>query len=111
MKNVIEIIMFVDFEKIVASDKVRDHCHLACKYRWPAHNTCKMNVTQKQKIFIPMLFHNFSNYDCHVCFKKIVDKKNDKVKIDLIPKKNEEYICVTYGCIRFIDSYRFCQVA
>ena len=37
----------------------------------------------------------------------MVDKKNDKVKFDNIPKTNEEYISVTYGCIRFIDSYRF----
>ena len=40
-------------------------------------------------------------------FKKLVDKKNDKVKFDIIPKTNEEYISVTYGCFRFIDSYRF----
>ena len=40
-------------------------------------------------------------------FKKLVDKKNDKVKFDIIPKSNEEYISVTYGCIRFTDSYRF----
>ena len=40
-------------------------------------------------------------------FKKLVDKKNDKVYFDIIPKTNEEYISVTYGCIRFIDSYRF----
>ena len=40
-------------------------------------------------------------------FIKLVDKKNDKVKFDIIPKTNEEYISVTYGCIRFIDSYRF----
>ena len=40
-------------------------------------------------------------------FKKLVDKKNDKVIFDIIPKTNEEYISVTYGCIRFIDSYRF----
>ena len=40
-------------------------------------------------------------------FKKLVDLKNDKVKFDIIPKTNEEYISVTYGCIRFIDSYRF----
>ena len=39
--------------------------------------------------------------------KNLVDKKNDKVKFDLIPRTNEEYISVTYGCIRFIDSYRF----
>ena len=40
-------------------------------------------------------------------FKKLVGKKNDKVKFDIIPKTNAEYISVTYGCIRFIDSYRF----
>ena len=39
-------------------------------------------------------------------FKKIVDKKN-KVDFEITPKTNEEYISVTYGCIRFIDSYRF----
>ena len=37
----------------------------------------------------------------------MVDKKNDKVKFNIIPKTNEDYISVTYGCIRFIDSYRF----
>ena len=88
-------------------DKVRDHCHLTSKYRCPAHSKCNINVTQEQSNFIPFIFHNFSNYDCHMFFKKLVDKKNDKVKFDIIPKTNEEYISVTYGCIRFIDSYRF----
>ena len=40
-------------------------------------------------------------------FKKLVDKKNDKVKFDFIPKTIEEYISVTYGCIRYIDICRF----
>ena len=77
------------------------------KYRGPAHNNCNINVTQKQSNFIPFIIHNFSNYDCHMFFKKLVDKKKDKVDFDIIPKTNEEYISVTYGCIRFIDSYRF----
>ena len=94
-------------EKYFESDKVRDHCHLTGKYRGPAHSICNINVFQKQSNFIPFIFHNFSNYDCHMFFKKLIDKKNDKVKFDIIPKTNEEYISVTYGCIRFIDSYRF----
>ena len=94
-------------EKNIESDKVKDHCHLIGKYRRPAHNTCNFNVTQKQSNFIPFIFHNFSNYDCHIVFKKMVDKKKDKVDFEMIPKTNEEYISVTYGCIRFIDSYRF----
>ena len=31
-------------EKILKSDKVRDHCHLTGIYRGPAHNTCIENV-------------------------------------------------------------------
>ena len=93
-------------EKNIESDKVRDHCHLTGRYRGPAHSICKINVRPKQKIFIPYTFHNFPNYDCHRFFKTLVEKKNDKVEFDIIPKTNEDYIGVTYGCIRFIDSYR-----
>ena len=94
-------------EKNIESDKVRDHCHLTGNYRGPAYSKCNINVTQKQSNFIPFIFHNFSKYDCHLFFKKMVDKKKDKVDFEIIPKTNEEYISVTYGCIRFIDSYRF----
>ena len=101
------ILFFVDQIKNIESDKVRDHCHLTGKYRGAAHSKCNINVTQKQSNFIPFIFHNFSNYDCHMFFKKLVDKKKDQVDFEIIPKTNEEYISVTYGCIRFIDSYRF----
>ena len=94
-------------EKEILSDKVRDHCHLTGKYRSPSHNVCNINVKQKDSNFIPFAFHNFSNYDCHMFFKKLVDLKKDKVKFKIIPKTNEEYNAVKYGCIRFIDSYRF----
>ena len=40
-------------------------------------------------------------------FKRLVDLKNEKVKFKIIPKTNEEHAVVKYGCIRFIDSYRF----
>ena len=65
-------------EKEIILDKVRDHCHLTSKYRSPSHSNCKINVTQKQSNFIPFIFHNFSNYDCHMFFKKLVDKKRIK---------------------------------
>ena len=94
-------------EKNIDCDKVRDHCHLTGFYRGVAHSKFNIKVTQKQSSFIPFIFHNFSNYDCHMFFKKLVDKKKDKVDFEIIPKTNEEYISVTYGCIRFIDSYRF----
>ena len=78
-------------EKNIESDKVRDHCHLTSRYRGAAHSKCNINVTQDQSNFIPFIFHNFSNYDCQMFFKKMVDKKN-KLKFDIIPKTNEEYI-------------------
>ena len=94
-------------EKNIESDKVRDLCHLTGKYRQPAHTISNSNVKQKDSIFIPFIFHSFSNYDCHLFFKKLVDKKKDKVKFKYIHKTNEEYISVNNGCIRFVDSYRF----
>ena len=42
-------------------------------------------------------------------FKTLIDKKPDNVNLSVIPKTNEEYISVTYGCLRFVDSYRFLQ--
>ena len=94
-------------EKNIEPDKVADHCHLTGRYRGPAHSKCNIIVTQDQSNFIPFISHNFSNYDCHMFFKKMVEKKNDKVKFDIIPKMNEEYISVIYGYIRFIDSNQF----
>ena len=94
-------------ERDIESEKVRDHCHLTDGFRGPAHSKCNFNVTQDQSNFIPFIFHNFIHYGCHMFFKKLVDKKNDKVKIDIIPKTTEEYISVTFGCFRFIDSCRF----
>ena len=108
MNNIIKTKNICRFcERDIETDKVRDHCHITGEYRGPAHNKYNLNVTPKQSSFIPFKFHNFSNYDCHLFFKKLVDKKNDNVKFKIIPKKNEEYISVGCGCIKFIDSYRF----
>ena len=65
-------------EREILADKVRDHCHLTGKYRRSAHNTCNINVKQKDSIFIPFAFHNFSNYDCNMLFKRLVDLKKRK---------------------------------
>ena len=57
----------------IESDKVRDPCLLTGKYRGPAHSKCNTNVTETQSNFVPFIFHNFSKYDCHKFFKKLVD--------------------------------------
>ena len=94
-------------EKTIESDKVRDHCHLTDKYRGPAHSKCNINFSLDKSNIIPFIIHNFSNYDCHMFFENLVDKKNDKVKFKNIPNTDEEYISVRYGCIRFRDGYQF----
>ena len=94
-------------EKYIETDKVRDHCHLTGKYRGPAHSDCNLKVKQKDSNFITIGLHNFSNYDCHMFFKQLVDRKKDNVKFKIIPKTDEKYISVRYGCIKFIDTYRF----
>ena len=85
-------------EDIIMTKKdqeLRDHCHLTGKYRGPAHNTCNINVTQKQSKFIKFISHNFSNFDSHMFFRRLVDMKNDTVKFDKIPETNKEFISVT----------------
>ena len=94
-------------EKYIETDKVRDHCHLTGEYRGIAHNECNLQVKQKDSNFITIGLHNFSNYDCHMFFKTLVDRKKDKVDFKIIPKTDEKYISVKYGCIKFIDTYRF----
>ena len=71
--------------------KVRDHCHLTGKYRGPAHHQCNINVKDKQRNFIPIIFHNFSKYGCHLFFKTLIDRKPDNINLSIIPKTNEEY--------------------
>ena len=63
-------------------------------------------LSHRNKVDIHHFFHIFSNFDRYLFFKKLVDKKNDKVQFDFMPKTNEEYISVTYVCNRFVDSFR-----
>ena len=94
-------------EKEILSDKFRDHRLLTRKNRGPAHNKCNKNITQKQSNFNPLVCFKFCNYECHLFFKKLVAKKNDKVKFDILSKTIEETISVKNGSIRIIDSHLF----
>ena len=91
-----------------ATQKVRDHDLLTGKYRGAAHNKCNRNCKQKSSLFVPIFFHNFSGYDCHLIFEELLTqayKMGCEPKI--IPKSMEVYISVQVGCLRFLDSYRF----
>ena len=74
-------------DKKIIIDKIRYHCHLTGKNRSPAVSKCKINAKQKQSTFLPFVFHIFGSFDCNLFFEDLVDKKNDKLKFDIIPKK------------------------
>ena len=44
--------------------KVRDHCHIAGKYRGSRHRDCNINVNINHKIAV--VFQNLKNYDSHL---------------------------------------------
>ena len=94
--------------------KVRDHDHLTGKFRGAAHGVCNLNVQQQKSNFVPVLFHNFSGYDCHLIFEHLIntsiEKGFKKEDIKIIPKTSENFICLQIGCLRFLDSYRFLSI-
>ena len=88
--------------------KVRDHNHLTGKHRGAAHNICNINCKQKSSSFVPIFFHNFSGYDCHLIFEELLTEAyNQNYNLTIIPKSLENYVSVQVGCLRFLDSYRF----
>ena len=88
--------------------KVRDHDHLTGKYRGAAHNICNINCKQRSSSFVPIFFHNFSGYDCHLIFEELLTEAyNQNYNPTIIPKSLENYVSVQVGCLRFLDSYRF----
>lgn len=98
-------------EKDLRGDKVHDHCHLTGKYRGAAHNSC--NLIYSVANFVPVFFHNFSSYDCHLFMKELSNFDGD---IKVIPLNKELYISLSKFIsvgqnetfeIRFLDSFRF----
>ena len=74
---------------------VKVHCHLTGKFRGLAHNNCNLNTRKAHTSFVPLLFHNFSGYDCHLIFEKLVNMatmKNIKInENDIIAKSSASY--------------------
>ena len=95
-------------ENPLGDEKVRDHDHLTGKYRGAAHDICNINCKQKSSSFVPIFFHNFCDYDCHLKFEELLTEAyNQNYNPTIIPKSLENYVSVQVGCLRFLDSYRF----
>ncbi|XP_037921320.1 uncharacterized protein LOC119658124 [Hermetia illucens] len=98
-------------KKTLDSDRVREHCHFTGKYRGPAHSSC--NLLFQIPKFFPILFHNFSGYDCHLFVKELASIDGD---ISIIPINKELYVSLSKKIplndsetieLRFLDSFRF----
>ena len=42
---------------------MQDYCHIAVKYKGPAHRDCNIKVKLNHKI--PVVFYNLKKYDSH----------------------------------------------
>jgi len=87
--------------------KVRDHDHLTGKFRQTLCSKCNLELQQPK--FVPVFFHNLSNYDSHFI---ITELGYDTHAINVIPNSEEKfisfskYVSSTFT-VRFIDSFRF----
>ncbi|CAH1731651.1 unnamed protein product [Aphis gossypii] len=87
--------------------KVADHCHLSGKFRQTLCNTCNLKLQTPN--FIPVFFHNLSNYDAHFIVTRLGYDSNT---INVIPNSEEKYVSFSKYVnnkfsIRFIDTCRF----
>ena len=97
-----------DINFINTNEEVRHYCKMTGRYLGAAHQTCidYVNKVNLHK-FIPVLYHNFSKYDNHMFFNELINSKVEKNNLSVIPRTNEEYMSVNYGCVKFLDSMRF----
>lgn len=92
---------------LAGGDKVMDHDHLTGKFRQTLCSKCNLELQQPK--FVPIFFHNLSNYDSHFI---ITELGYDTESISVIPNSEEKfisfskYISSTFT-VRFIDTFRF----
>lgn len=83
--------------------KCRHHCNLTSKYVGATHSLCNLQLKYKNRA-IPVLSHNFKNYDSHLILSGI----NREIKVKITPSNSEHYISVMFdNNLKFIDSYQF----
>ena len=88
---------YCDKKYIDKDIRVRDHCHIAGKYRGSAHQECNLKLKIKpEDIKIPVIFHNLRGYDSHFIMQQIGEiAKNHTYK----NKKEEEQHLKSMPCL------------
>ena len=57
---------------------IKGHRHLTGKLTELAHNECNLNTRKPHKLFVLVLFRNFSGYDSHIIFEKLLNMVTEK---------------------------------
>ena len=108
-------------EKYTDKDvRVRDHCHVAERFRGSAHQECNLKLRIKlEDIKIPVIFHNLRGYDSHFIMQQIGEiaknhayknkkEKEQPLKINIIPNNMEKYMAFMLGKhLVCLDSFQF----
>jgi len=72
-------------QKVLGTDRVRDHYHFTGRFRGAAHSKC--NLVYKVNKFIGVFFHNFSRYYCHLLSQEL-GKIPGEISVISINKEN-----------------------
>lgn len=84
--------------------RVKDHSHFGEGFfRGYAHNICNLNY--RTTYFLPVIIHNFKNYDSHLILKQL--PQHYAKHVEIIPTTIEKFSMFTLDEIRFLDSFQF----
>jgi len=91
--------------KALVNDRVRDHCHVAGKYRGAALNARNLKLCiYKDKTKVPVVLHNLRDYDGHLIMSALgVSEAVKSQKISCIPNN----MTFNIGQLQFIGSFQF----
>ena len=88
--------------------KALDHEHLLehDNFVGVSHSYCNLN-RQPRRFFIPVFFHNGSNYDFRLLIRELIHFRTKGHDISVIAKSGFNFISVQFGIFKFLDSCRF----
>ena len=89
---------------LAGDDSVRAHCHITGIYRGAAHSICNLQYRLNPISWkLPVVIHNLKGYDGHLIVKAL---RSEYGKIKVITQNMENYLLLTVGQLRFLDSFQ-----
>ena len=92
-------------DKPLGEDRVRDHCHITGKFRYPLHNECNLNYSINPKSWkLPVMMPNLKAYDGHLIVQALQTRHG---RTRVIAQKMDKYTSFSVGQLQFLDSMQF----